>query len=54
VFLRRLPLQETQLLESTVLQLADVFNFQATNKLRSKIASLVFCKHNEKIQQMLP
>ena len=27
IFLRKLPLQETQVLESTMLQLADVFNY---------------------------
>lgn len=53
IFLNNLPTTDTLTMESTVLQLADVFN-NSTNKLRSLIASLVFCRCNEKIQQMLP
>ena len=40
-------------MESTILQLADVFN-ASTNKLKSLIVQLVFCRCNQKIQQMLP
>ena len=49
----KLAPSETQLMESTVLQLADVFN-SCTNMLRSLIATLVFCKHSAKISTMLP
>ena len=53
IFLQNLSTADTQTMESTVLQLADVFN-SSTNKLRSLIATLVFCRCNQKIQQMLP
>jgi hypothetical protein len=50
IFFHRLPLSETQIMESTCLQLADIFNFNATNRLRSLIATLIFCKYSDKIQ----